>query len=97
MLVKLNSEYFTRHHALTICWTVSKPIQISKFQCFTNRTCESIQDNFITEDTIETASHFICKDCLQTLYVSLKIHAQRGRGTGVDYGKVEDRSTKAVE
>ncbi len=34
------------------------------FQRSSNRTCCSKRDNFITEDTIETASHFIRKDCL---------------------------------
>ncbi len=34
------------------------------FQCGINKTfcC----NNFITEDTMETALHLICKDCLQT-------------------------------
>jgi hypothetical protein len=29
-------------------------------------SCKSNSGNFTTEDTMETASHFICKDCLQT-------------------------------
>ncbi len=33
--------------------------------CF-NETCLSNKNNFIVKDTMETASHFICKDCLQT-------------------------------
>ncbi len=35
-------------------------------QCSINKTCCSKRDNFINDDTMETASHFIRKDCLQT-------------------------------
>ncbi len=35
------------------------------FQRCINKTCWLNKDNFITEDTMEAASHFIHKDCLQ--------------------------------
>ncbi len=33
-----------------------------------------------TEDTMETASHFICKDCLQTQYDALESPHLKGEG-----------------
>ncbi len=33
-----------------------------------NKTCWSNEDNFVTEDAMETASYFIHKDCLSTSY-----------------------------
>ncbi len=43
-----------------------KKEEILYFQCRFNKTCWSNYANFITEDTIKTASHFTCKDCLPT-------------------------------
>jgi hypothetical protein len=50
------------------------------------------EDNYIFEDTIKTASHIICKVCLQTLYDTQKSMLE-GRGVKV----LTKRSTKAVE
>jgi hypothetical protein len=38
--------------------------------------------NFIAEDTMETASHFICKDCIQTLYEVLESPHPKAEGNG---------------
>jgi hypothetical protein len=35
-----------------------------RFQLSINKTCCSNRDNFITEDTVKTESHFVHKDCL---------------------------------
>ncbi len=36
--------------------------------------------NFITEDTMEAESHFICKDCLKTYHEALESKRSEGEG-----------------
>jgi hypothetical protein len=43
-----------------------------------------IKIKIFTEDTMETASHFVHKDCLQTYYNTLEFHAQRCRDKGIN-------------
>ncbi len=42
------------------------------FQRSIKKTYLLDKNNFISEDTIEPASHFICKDCLQTYYDTIE-------------------------
>ncbi len=60
MPLELAREYF-----LASQWKQQHRCQ---FQCKINETCQSNKDTFITEDTVETASQFIPKDCLQYKY-----------------------------
>jgi hypothetical protein len=54
------------------------------FQRSINKTCCSKRDNFITKDTLETASHFYVKIVYKHNLTCSKVHAGRGRGAGVD-------------
>jgi hypothetical protein len=54
------------------------------FQRSINKTCRSKRNSFIIEDTMETASHFICKIVYKHNMTRSKVHAQRERGAGVD-------------
>jgi hypothetical protein len=52
------------------------------FQHSINKTSCSKRDNFITKDTMETASNFIPQDCLQTQYDALESPRSKGEGRG---------------